>query len=312
MSIYAQLEQAPKETTERSMSEMQHEFHPQVSRSDWDALGDLISQREKMYTKPRADQCYTLRLDIKGMSVLRQQLICNGVFPKQYSHDFAYIMQTITQKLTAQYNAAWSYTQSDEITLVVCPSNSPGFEHHRGGKVPKLVSLSAAFASAEASIMLRDIHNKQLPWYTRMMKTLFPHRYPYATPLLEFDCRMSVWDTPQDAFQVILWRSYDCGINGVSDAVRSYADRWPGKELSRNSKILMNRCTKDKLSWLNSYGHLPLPKHQAYGTLYQTIHRSHTGFNPQTHSDVEVIRKAVVPVKVNNIPWAVKNGEIKP
>ena len=34
-----------------------------------------------------------------------------------------------------------------------------------------------------------------------------------------FDCRMGSYGTREEAMAVVLWRAYDCGVNGVSDAV---------------------------------------------------------------------------------------------
>jgi len=34
-----------------------------------------------------------------------------------------------------------------------------------------------------------------------------------------FDCRMGCFDSFEEVFSLILWRAYDCGVNGISDAV---------------------------------------------------------------------------------------------
>ena len=34
-----------------------------------------------------------------------------------------------------------------------------------------------------------------------------------------FDCRIAAWDSWEEAKALLLWRAYDCTVNGVSDAV---------------------------------------------------------------------------------------------
>jgi hypothetical protein len=53
---------------------------------------------------------------------------------------------------------------------------------------------------------------------------------------------------------LLLWRSYDCSVNGVSDAVHQTAGK---------TKLIVAKGTWDKLRWLDENNKLPLPSHQA-------------------------------------------------
>ena len=53
---------------------------------------------------------------------------------------------------------------------------------------------------------------------------------------------MGTYKTEEEALSLILWRAYDCGVNGVSDCV--YHSTIPGK------KQIVKLNKYDKLKWL--------------------------------------------------------------
>lgn len=86
------------------------------------------------------------------------------------------------------------YTQSDEISLVLHPYRSHNTEAWFGGNVQKMVSISAAHASATAS--------------------LFLHR------IVQFDSR--VFTLPEDeVLNYLIWRQLDARRNSVQMLARS-------------------------------------------------------------------------------------------
>ena len=86
-----------------------------------------------------------------------------------------------------------------------------------------------------------------------------------SLPDIVFDCRMGVYDTLAEAFKLILWRAYDCGVNGLSSAI--YMSGIAG------AKAIAPKYADAKLQWLHSNNLLPLNDHQAYGTLIQRVKR---------------------------------------
>ena len=326
MSIYEKIAAATQNTLRGVEQDPLYECPPRIEKVEWDALGDMIAARERAFQQPRSDQCYTLRLDITGMSTLKKQLVSEGTFSERWCSDFSEIMIAVARDLTARYGARWCYTQSDEITLViVAPSKEthPRFQHHRGGKLMKLVSLAAARASAVATALLTRLRDRRARervapaewWPQRLYRHLMgtPAEVPMVplTPVtLEFDCRMAVWDTALDAFQLVLWRAYDCGVNGVSDAIYNQRGTALMTMDGTSYKVLMGAKTWVKLKWLERAGLLPMPQHQAYGTLLQYVDRERAGYNPVTQQTVTVMRKEVTRVEVNNIITAVQQGSL--
>lgn len=250
-----------------------YEFAPYVNKAIWNNEGDYISKKEKMRQNVGNKQYFTLRLDIKNMSKIKRL-----VFEEKWSNDFANIMKKIALKLAIDLNAKYAYTQSDEISLVFFPGENENFEYMFGGRHDKLVSLSAAQASSIFNLDVRSmLETKKL---TIDLKEV---------PLVLFDCRMGVFDTLKDAFRLILWRAYDCGVNGISDAVFNMEEQegLPGK------KKRTGLGTMDKLDILAEYQILPLENHQAYGSLFVRRKIIKTGWNPKLQQTVESLRSVV-------------------
>merc|ERR1719210_433694 len=80
--------------------------------------------------------------------------------------------------------------------------------------------------------------------------------------LPHFDCRLGHYSSWEEARGLLLWRAYDCSVNGVSDAV--YHIKGSGKQVQGSGK-------KSKVEWLWKQGKLPRPKHQAYGTVLVNV-----------------------------------------
>ena len=78
-----------------------------------------------------------------------------------------------------------------------------------------------------------------------------------------FDARLGVYSCLADAFELILWRSYDCAVNAVSTTL--YLEPLPG--YSRREVGCMN--TLQKLVTLHEAGRMVgMTHHQRYGTLF--------------------------------------------
>lgn len=241
-----------------------------LNKSKWTELGDLHKIAETPKT-PRVPgrKWMTLRLDGTGFSKMIPKLRKAKVLEDGFSHDFAAIMRLCCQSLMKKFCATHGYTQSDELAVLIPPASvvrGVQQEHAYNGRVMKICSTAASYCTAVfnrgiAQIMRRNKMNELLPiecWPT-------------------FDCRIGEYDTFGEAFSLIMWRAYDCGVNGVSDAV--YQLRKAGLA---GQKDASRRSTAEKLKWLSSHGKLPLPKHQTQGSLYIKVLRTIVGVDPRT------------------------------
>merc|ERR1712217_75433 len=105
-----------------------------------------------------------------------------------------------------------------------------------------------------------------------------------AELLPHFDCRLGHYESWEEARALLMWRAYDCSVNGVSDAV--YHTKGSGKHVQ-------SLGTREKLEWLMEASKLPLPRHQAYGTVLVRSKRPVKGFNPKTNETVTTLRGVV-------------------
>jgi len=117
--------------------------------------------------------------------------------------------------------------------------------------------------------------------------------------LSHFDCRLGHYSSWDEAISILLWRAYDCSINGVSDAV--YHTRAAGKQV-------MGAPTGEKLRWLHENGRLPLSPHQAHGSYFVRVRRVIEGFNPKTQTTVMSLRGRVEKVDAHVLEMARKDA----
>ena len=240
--------------SDEEQKQFAHERPLPISRKVWTELGDELSSNEKqpVMLVPH-NMCFSMRLDVRCMSTQRAKLCSLGVLHDGWDARFGSAMEAVTRRLCVHFRAAWGYTQSDEITLLVVPSANPSYQHPSGGKRDKLTTESAAFASV---------------WLQQEMPRCCDRWQDAADSCcLTFDSRIGVYDTPRSAFRLILWRAYDCSVNAVSDAVyHCQLDKHDASLPTR--KQLTELHTTDKLAFLRDRGLLPLPPQQAYGALF--------------------------------------------
>jgi hypothetical protein len=75
-----------------------------------------------------------------------------------------------------------------------------------------------------------------------------------------FDCRVGSYESREEAASLLLWRAYDCGINGVSDAIYNMC-----KKNIQGAQEIVAKTTLEKLMWLAQHEMLPLPRPQQSG-----------------------------------------------
>jgi len=267
-----------------------HTLPPHLPKTLWTELGDAIKEAERPCASSIAGERFiTLRLDGTGFSKFIPRLRKAGLLEAQgYSKTFADIMKECAVTVMKQFKGVCCYTQSDEMTIVIKPASVAGRPpvqqpHMYNGRVSKLTSLAAATATATFCRRLFEVAAEL---------GIDP---PSQSELPTFDCRIGSYATGREAIGLLLWRAYDCGVNGVSDAVHHAGKGAEGR------KQTMTKGTLEKLQWLAQRGILPLPPHQAHGAFFvQCKRESGEGFNPKTgEATGPTIRSAVEAVPGN-------------
>jgi len=256
-----------------------HYFAPHVPKVTWSALGDLVAAREKstLQYKVSGEHWMSLRLDGSGFSKAVRRLRALGVLEKEgFSDRFAQCMRNCLHHLMDEFHGVLGFTQSDEMIVFLKPTNVIRGErqvHFHNGRVQKIATLAAGLVTAKFVMELGQLLATEGKGLDGLAQVL-PH----------FDCRVGHYESWEEARALLMWRAYDCSVNGVSDAV--YHTQGSGKEINGKGKI-------EKAEWLWKNGLLPLPKHQAYGHLLVKVVREVEGFNPKTQESVTTKRQVI-------------------
>lgn len=255
-----------------------HYFPPHVPKVMWTALGDLVAQREKASSgSVSGDRWISLRLDGSGFSRVVKSMRRTGILEKDgFSETFASCMQSSLRALMEHFNCHLGYTQSDEMIVFIQPASVVRGEqqvHLRGGRVTKMTTLAASYVTAHF-IMQLSKHCQSKGVDLEDLSHLLPH----------FDCRLGHYASWEEARALLFWRAYDCSVNGLSDAV--YHTKGSGNAIQSLGK-------QQKAAWLWEKGLLPLPTHQAYGTVLVRVKRVVNGFNPKLGEQTKSLRAVI-------------------
>merc|ERR1719478_1819389 len=131
-----------------------HYLAPHVSKQTWQAMGNLVVEREKTSSgNVDGSRWISLRLDGSGFSKAVRMMRQSGLLECEhgYSERFASVMQACMRKLMEKFNAKIGFTQSDEMVVFIAPTRVVRGEqqpHNRNGRTTKLTTLAAGFVSS--------------------------------------------------------------------------------------------------------------------------------------------------------------------
>ena len=204
-----------------------------------------------------------LRVDGKGFSKLTK---AKG-YAVPYDLDFMGIMDHVAQSLLKLVDGAClAYVQSDEVSVIFKPSGPPGDSNWWfGGKLQKLVSLSAAQASVSFT------------------KAEFARSESFGSEAL-FDSRVIPLQSEEDAEQYLRWRRFDAQKNSVSMAASSLFSH---RELDGVS-------SRDRAEMLQGTELERLPDGFFNGRLHYRLKVRGKAWNPGLQREVEVERTQLV------------------
>jgi len=169
---------------------------------------------------------------------------------KPFDKIFSKAMGLTTIDVHNEFNAVISYTQSDEITLVL-PSlmntdkhkgqNKPKWEHTSGGRTQKLASLVSGFTTMSFNKHFHcEVNNYQDekgidPDYLWKMRSKEYKAW--------FDCRVFGVPSDEEAFNAVMWRIRDCTKNSRSMFAQTYCSH---KELQNKTALEQVQFCKEK------------------------------------------------------------------
>ncbi|SCL33053.1 tRNA(His) 5'-end guanylyltransferase [Micromonospora pallida] len=159
-----------------------------------DGLGDRMKSYEQATLTVLPRRTYTIiRVDGRAFhSYLRGAA-------KPYDQQFMEDMDAVAALLCEEIaGAVIAYTQSDEISVLACDFATAGTQPWFGGVAAKMVSVSAALASAALT-----------------------RRRPEQTALALFDSRVFTIADPHEVANYFVWRQRDCVRNSITMAAQA-------------------------------------------------------------------------------------------
>jgi tRNA(His) guanylyltransferase len=208
-----------------------------------------LSERMKAYesvndAKIDAKQPVVIRLDGRAFSNFTKQT----AFEQPFCMRFASAMKYTAQDLLDEFRPDAAYTSSDEISLFWDGLSDEDEKRGRGfifsGRVQKLVSLIAAFASVRFNLHLSEVLDE-------------------TTTLATFDARIFNVPTREEAANCLRWR---CFRDAVRNSKQKLGQFYLGKRATHglNTDEIIERVLKEHdVAWSDLEGHIK------YGTLFR-------------------------------------------
>lgn len=191
--------------------------------SNLDGIGARMKAYEKTYTENYIppNSYGIVRVDGKAFHTYTKNL------KKPYDFDLIRDMGVVAQVLCKEIQGArFAYTQSDEISVFFEDVSSEKSQQWCGGKITKMVSISAAIASANLTLI---------------RSTRRPDMAGSAPNPAYFDSRVFVLPDPQAVVDYFNWRWADCVKNSISMlASAHFSDKQLHGKSTEDRKIMLS------------------------------------------------------------------------
>lgn len=197
-----------------------------MNRRDFELLGDRHKKYESLTeTSVMPGLPVIIRLDGRAFHTFVRDL------ERPYDAGFSNCMINTAKRLVDKMHADIGYTQSDEISLGFSNPDA-ALEMAFGGRIQKLVSISAAIASVE--------FNKQVEMWDGALASKDP----------VFDSRIIAYPTEDLAAESFLWREADATRNSLAMAAQAH---FPHEELEGKNRAQQHEMLFQKgVNW-NDY-----------------------------------------------------------
>lgn len=260
-----------------------------MPKLNWNQVADEMKLMEKKdSTKLDPTMPIAIRLDMRSGDSFVKGL--NKPFDKTFTNAMTQTAIALAEQVQGTQLA---YVGSDEITLLLFNNSSkehftPFFE----GKLQKIVSLTAAIATAEFNKAWfneiqkhtddsQDLHNKA---YNLMLrKKLFQARFDSRAFNIYYTTHLNMPGNIYNALKSVWWRVNDVNKNSIQMYARKYFSH----------KQLENVKTKNMLQMLQNIGknwEQDVPTTNKYGNIIIREAYHGFGYNPITKEKVPTIR----------------------
>ena len=210
-------------------------------------LGDRIKEYEnRSETNISADDHLIIRIDGHKFSKFTKG------FENPFDDVFREAMVRTAEDLHERFNAYTTYTQSDEITLllpVLKDRKDELLEHQFKGRTQKVASLTSAFTTVSFNKHLRNIYKEEEVKHREIYDNAF-RRTPEETEsrnrlvfigskfdLAYFDARVFGVPDISEVANVFIWRSRDCIKNSKATFAQAYCSHKELQNMNSEEQI---------------------------------------------------------------------------
>ena len=260
-----------------------------MPKLNWNQVADEMKIMEKKYsTKLDPNMPIAIRLDMRSGGSFVKGL--NKPFDKIFTNAMTQTAIALAEQVQGTQLA---YVGSDEITLLLFNnSHKENFTPFFEGKLQKMVSLTAAIATAEFNKAWfneiqkhtddsQNLHDKA---YNLMLrKKLFQARFDSRAFNIYYTTHLNIPGDVFNALKSVWWRVNDVTKNSIQMYARKYFSH----------KQLENVKTKEMLQMLQNIGknwEHDVPTTNKYGNIIIREAYNGFGYNPITKEKVPTIR----------------------
>ena len=201
---------------------------------------------------------YDLKIEPEKHIIIRLDGHKFSKFTKQFVSPFDDVigrsMEMVAIDLVNEFNCHSGYVQSDEITLVkisLLSKENPDWNHSYNGRVQKMASLIASFATVRFNLHMKKLHIE----YKDCV---------YIGSDAMFDCRVYGVPSEQHVFEEFFMRMRSAERNSRSVFAQSYCIHKSLQNL--NGKELVEKCLKETGNDWNQ-----LDDKYKYGTIVKKV-----------------------------------------
>jgi len=161
----------------------------------------------------------------------------------------------------------FGYTQSDEISLLLAPSNTPGWQPYFNGQVQKIVSVVASMAAAKFfQCRLFTEYNEM-----KNKEVFFNETFEYfeKPELAHFDARVFSMDCKDEVVRYFMWRQRDAIRNSVQALAqhmfKKQGQKFINKKNTDELKQMLKEAYVNELSQLGDWDTVEIYKQRGTG-----------------------------------------------
>ena len=260
-------------------------FKPPIVLTINQTLGERMKEYEEYsqdINEIEPNDAFLIRLDGKSFSKMTSGL-------DRPDELFSQAMLMTTKDLMNETHAVTAFVNSDEISLLFKPQETENATHMYGGRVFKLISTIAGYASTRFStnfinLLKKSTDNKHAKYLNKCYSN------NELNLKFHFDARLVYAENKHyEYLNYILWRQNDCARNYISTLAEKYFSKSSLKNVSTSKRIEMIQ---------NKYKDFKFVPHLQYGWLIKRsiVNVVHRGNNCDRH----ILEAKSVSFKVTN------------